>query len=65
MFLLNHFVTSAQPEPGVAAAVNAHEVLLERAQKCADERGRQPNIVAVDFYGMGDLFDVVRELNGV
>ena len=33
-------------------------------QACRAERGLLPNFVAVDFYGEGDLFDVVDELNG-
>ena len=48
-----------------AAEVNATDVLLPRARRCADERDRVPNIVAVDFYSAGDLIEVVDELNGV
>ena len=28
-------------------------------------RGRGPNLIAVDFYATGDLFQVVEKLNGV
>ena len=34
-------------------------------RQCQRERGRLPNILAVDFYRSGDLFEVVAELNGV
>jgi hypothetical protein len=38
---------------------------LDRAQKCERLRGHIPNLVAVDFYGVGDLMRVVDKLNGV
>ncbi|MBB4660560.1 hypothetical protein [Conexibacter arvalis] len=66
LFLLNHWIdTSPAPRPSNAAIVNAREVLLARARRCERERGRLPNVVAVDFYATGDLLDVVDELNGV
>ena len=65
LFLLNHWLAVDPPDPVAAEEVNDHEFLIARAQQCAEERGRMPNIVAVDFYGRGDLFDVVKELNGV
>jgi len=39
-------------------------VLLPRARECQAERAHLPNFVAVDFYDRGDLFGVVRTLNG-
>ena len=45
--------------------VNAYDFLLKRAEKCARERSRLPNIIAVDFYRTGDLFKVVKRLNGL
>jgi hypothetical protein len=65
LFMLNHWVAVDPPDPATAATVNAEDFLLARAQRCAAERKLTPNIVAVDFYSFGDLFDVVRELNGV
>ena len=52
---------AARP-PKAAATVNEHDVLLSRARECGEARDRHPNIVAVDFYAMGNVFDVVREL---
>jgi hypothetical protein len=45
--------------------VNARALLLARAEQCRDERDRLPNLVAVNFYGLGDVFEVVDVLNGV
>ena len=45
------------------AVVNRSEVLLDRVEECQEERGRRPNIIAVDFYTQGDVLDVVAELN--
>jgi hypothetical protein len=44
---------------------SAHDVLLGRAQQCRTESGKFPNVVAVNHYAVGDLFAVVRELNGL
>jgi hypothetical protein len=66
LFQLNHWIdTPPAALPSNAMIVNARGVLLERARKCQQERGRLPNILAVDFYRTGDLFEVAAELNGV
>jgi hypothetical protein len=65
LFLLNHWVGAPLPSEKGAAEVNASGVLLARAQKCQTERGKLPNFVGVDFYDVGDLFAVVRALNGL
>ena len=65
LFLVNHWITVDPPSPTVAAEANARDVLLARAEACVAQRGRTPNILAVDFYADGDLFDVVDVLNGV
>jgi hypothetical protein len=66
IFQVNHWIeTPPMPKPSNAAIVNAHAALLGRLRRCAEERGHLPNIVAVDFYRTGDLFDVVREMNGL
>ncbi len=66
LFLINHWLGDALGLPSEAGAleVNAHDVLLARAQACADETGDVPNFIAVDFYEHGDLLDVVAALNG-
>jgi hypothetical protein len=66
LFLVNHWVTTdPAPRPSNAEVVNAYEPLLRRARTCRRERGQLPNLLAVDFYRRGDLFRVVRTLNGL
>jgi hypothetical protein len=62
--LMNHWVTTPPTSlPSIAARVNAHDFLMERVENFRKERGRTPNIIAVDFYQTGGLIEVVRELN--
>ncbi|MFT4048695.1 MAG: hypothetical protein QM648_02520 [Solirubrobacterales bacterium] len=66
MFLINHWVdTPPNPRPSVARRVNAFDFLWDRVERCRKERAHFPNMVAVDFYRVGDLFKVVDKLNGV
>lgn len=63
LFLMNHWIERVNPSPGLAARVNARDLLVRRARACARRRGLVPNIVAVDFYDEGALFEAVAELN--
>ena len=64
LLLMNHWIESTpSPKPSNAAIVNARDALLRRIRAFRRERGRLPNLVAVDFYATGDLISVVRELN--
>jgi len=66
LFQINHWIeTTPAPQPSNADLVNAVDVLLPRAEACGEERGRLPNVLAVDFAGRGDLLRVVDTLNGV
>jgi hypothetical protein len=66
LFQINHWIeTTPTPKPSNAAIVNAYDFLLGRARLCEKERGHVPNVLAVDFYRTGDLFRVVRTLNGL
>ena len=66
LFQINHWIeTTPTPRPSNAAIVNAHDFLLARAQKCQKERGRLPNILAVDFAMTGDVVGVAAEMNGL
>jgi hypothetical protein len=66
LFLLNHWVnTDPTPKISSAKAVNTRAALVRRARECQRIRGRLPDLVAVNFYGAGDLFGAVDELNGV
>ena len=66
LFQINHWIeTTPTPRPSNAAIVNAHDFLLARAQKCQKERGKLPNILAVDFAMTGDVVAVAAEMNGL
>lgn len=65
LFLVNHWVQRVAPDRAVAVEVNAHDVLVDRARRCQDERDRLPNYIAVDFANIGDLGAAVDTLNEV
>ncbi|KKL16254.1 hypothetical protein LCGC14_2497430, partial [marine sediment metagenome] len=65
LFLLNHWIEKATPSPSDAAEVNAFDFLLERARRCEKQRGKLPNLVAVNFYDRGEVLEVVDELRFV
>jgi len=65
LFIFNHFLTNPVAMRSLAEQVNFNPFLLERAQACAAESGRQPNLVTVDFYSIGDGMRTVDILNGV
>jgi hypothetical protein len=63
LFLVNHWVSNFPPSPADALPANSEPVLRERFARCWQERGRMPNIIAVNFSETGDLFRVVDALN--
>ena len=65
LFLVNHWIEDISPSPADAELLNARAVLLPRLRECEAERGQLPNLVAVNFYSLGDLLAVVDEINGV
>jgi hypothetical protein len=66
LFQVNHWIeTTPAPKPTNAAIVNAHDFLLARARLCKKERGKLPNILAVDFAMTGDVVAVAAELNAL
>ena len=66
LFQINHWIeTTPTPKPSNAAIVNAHDFLLARARQCQKERGKVPNILAVDFAMTGDVVGVAAEMNGL
>ena len=68
LFLMNHWSPSRPPaEPNLeqSAQVNAFDVIVGRAKKCARIRGRIPTLVAVDQFTAGDVIAAVRELNRI
>jgi hypothetical protein len=65
LFLLNHWLQAVAPDRRNAVVANAEDVIVDRARRCAAERGQLPNFVAVDFSGIGDVRSAVDRLNGL
>lgn len=65
LLLLNHWLSGFTSLVTDAELVNDRDILLPRAEQCREERGTIPNFVAVNYVVLGDVFDVVDELNGV
>jgi hypothetical protein len=63
LFQFNHWVEKLPRAPDLGAEVNAYDFLIERARECRRRRGLLPNLVAVDFYDEGDIFEASRMLN--
>ena len=61
-FLMNHWLNNDADLPSQtnAEAFNTYDALMERFKKCED---RIPNVVAVDFWGVGDVLPFVKEVN--
>lgn len=65
LFLINHWLSVPLPTRDGAAQVNQRPVLEARIDDCAATHGRLPNLLAVDHYDLGDLFEVVDALNNL
>ena len=65
LFQLNNWVEAIPRSPKTAAKVNAYDFLYPRARRCDAIRGLFSNLVAVDFWEQGDLFEVAQRLNRV
>ena len=66
LFLINHWIeTTPTPRPSNAEIVNQRDVIVKRARQCERERRMTPNIIAVDFAGIGDVVGAARALNGL
>lgn len=63
LFLLNHFLGTVPPRPRAAERVNARAALVAHVDRCRRLRGRTANLLAVDFWGTGDVVGAARELN--
>ncbi|MGB9347476.1 MAG: phosphatidylinositol-specific phospholipase C domain-containing protein [Ilumatobacteraceae bacterium] len=62
---INHWLNGFTNLVSDAQLVNAADVLGTRVEQCREERGMQPNLVAVNHADIGDLMAVVDRLNGV
>ena len=62
-FLMNHWMNEAHsdlPYEGNAEEFNSLSALSERYSLCTE---RKPNIVAVDFWSIGNVLDFVKQVN--
>jgi len=63
-FIVNHWLRpNGPPDPVGANTVNSQKLLTARLQQCIAERGRIPDVLAVDFTGIGDLYKTVNQFN--
>jgi hypothetical protein len=64
MLLVNHWLRpNGPPDPQEASDVNSLQTLTNRMAQCIDARKRVPNVLAVDFFGIGDTVKVVDNFN--
>lgn len=64
LFLINHWISDPLPRESNAVLANDGATLRARVERCEQEAGRTPTILAVDFYAVGDLVEVVAGING-
>ncbi len=65
LFQMNSWIEKIPRDPDLAARIDAHGPLLDRANLCTEIRGLKPNLLNVDFYDRGDVLGVANELNGI
>lgn len=64
LFQMNHWVQRVAPDRADSARINTAEFLVDRARRCAEERGHLANFLAVNFHDLGDVTGAVDILNG-
>lgn len=66
LFILNHHIYSSIgiPTTDLADLANSNPFFGDRTRQCYQETGQLPNYPSVDFYDIGDIFEVVDNLNG-
>lgn len=65
IFEVPHFITDGLPSSVRSQEANSNPLLIDRLRDCMAKTGRLPNIVSVDYYNLGDIFDAVKTLNGL
>lgn len=66
LFLINHFVTDAEFGVGIESEseiANSNPLFIDRVQECQMTHGKFPNFLAVDFYDLGNCFEVLNTIN--
>lgn len=62
LLLVNHWIDSFPPSPSRNERIGG-AFLERRLERCERERGRPPNLVAVDFYENSDVVEIARDMN--
>jgi hypothetical protein len=62
--MINHWADTFPPQRSANTPFQRRSVIVDRAHRCARKLGVTVNLVAVDHYDQGDLFEAVDELNG-
>jgi hypothetical protein len=65
LFLVNNWLTTAEPSRTAALRVNSQDFLLGRVERCEQQRGMRANFVAVDFAQIGQPLNVIDALNAL
>lgn len=65
LLLMNHWLDATAASRVDTALANEHDVIVDRARSCEEQRGTSVNYVAVNFYSIGDVLEAVDTLNGV
>lgn len=65
ILLMNNWADIFPPRPSPNVPLVKRDFLLSRAQQCAEQRGRVPNLILTDFYDRGNVIGAVDNLNGV
>lgn len=64
LFIFNHFLTNdIGGSINLAKQVNYNPFFIDRVLDCQTESGQLPNFITVDFYNIGNVFDVTDTLN--
>lgn len=63
LLMLNHWADLFPPRLRANRPFQTEKFILQRAHRCARERGLPVSLIAVDHYEQGDLMQAVRALN--
>ena len=68
LFILNHFITNNTTGTGNAnqsLICNSNPFFINRVVNCQQEKNKFPNFLTVDFYELGDCYEVLNQINNI